>query len=149
MTVLAADVAIYGSGRADDEARVREAFAELDVNARVRTAAYGEDPGLSWLLVASVSTRLLFENMAHRADVASQIRELARRTLLRGADGRGGLLMLHDTETGIAIVLAANLPEAAFRSLPELDLLQFTFGPVHYDPVARAWRSLFDERTPR
>jgi hypothetical protein len=149
MTVLAADAAIYGSGRADDEARVRQAFSELDVNVRVRTATYGEDPGLSWVLIVSVSTRLLFENMAQRAEVALQIRELTRRTLLRGADARGGLLLLQDTETGVAIVLAPNLPDAAFRSLPAVDLLQFTFGPLHYDPAEGAWRSLFDERSPR
>jgi hypothetical protein len=56
--------------------------------------------------------------------------------------------MLQDTETGIQIVLATDLPEAAFRSLPEVDLIRFTFGPVHYDTVAAAWRSRFDERAP-
>ena len=146
MTVLAAEAAIYGDGRADDEARVRQAFSEVDVNVRVRTAAYGPTPGLSWLVVVSVSTRLLFENMARRADVASQIRELTRRTLLRVEDASGGLMLLQDTETGIAIVLAANLPDDAFRSLPNVELIEFTFGPVHYDRSAGAWRSLFDER---
>jgi hypothetical protein len=145
--MLAADVAIYG--RNEDEARVRDAFRDLDVNARVRTAAYGRDSGSSWVVLASIPTRMLFENMAARgAGMASQLRELVRRITVSEDGGSVGLLMLQDTETGIQVVLAPNLPDAALQSLPGIDLLGFTFGPVHYDAGTSAWRSLFDERAP-
>jgi hypothetical protein len=148
MTTLAADVAIYGGAGPDDETRVREALRELDVNARVQTATSGTDRG-SWVVLASLPTRMLFENMAaRRADVASQIRDLIRRITVREDNSVVGLLMLQDTETGIQIVLSADLPEVAFGALPHVDLIHFTFGPVHYDVVAAAWRSLFDERPP-
>jgi hypothetical protein len=148
MTTLAADVAIYGGARPDDETRVREALRELDVNARVQTATSGTDRS-SWVVLASLPTRMLFDNMAaRRADVASQVRELVRRITERGDGSVPGLLMLQDTETGIQIVLWKDLPEIAFQSLPQVDLIRFTFGPVHYDVVAAAWRSPFDERPP-
>jgi hypothetical protein len=51
--------------------------------------------------------------------------------------------------SGIQVVLASNLPDAALQSLPGIDLLRFTFGPVHYDASASAWLSLFDERCHR
>ena len=145
--MLVAEVAIYGRG--DDGARVRDAFRDLDVNARVQTAAYGRDSRSSWVVLASVPTRMLFENMATRAvGMASQIRELVERITVSEDGGSAGLLMLQDTETGIQVVLVPNLPDAALQSLPGIDLLGFTFGPVHYDAGTSAWRSLFDERSP-
>jgi len=145
MTPLNASVIIYGAAQADDVTRVSEVLSALDVTARVRIAPLTADPRVSSVVLASLPTRMLFDNMAGQGDVAGQIQSLVQRITEPG-DGRvPALLLLQDTETGIQIFLAATLPEAAYRSLPEVDLIRFTFGPVHFDAAAGEWKSLFDQ----
>jgi hypothetical protein len=145
MTPLNASVVIYGAAQANDVARVSELLEDLNVTARVRIAPLGTDRRVSWIVLASLPTRILFDNMAEQGDAAGQIKKLVQRIADPG-DGRvAALLLVQDTETGIQIVLAATLPEAAYRLLPEVDLIQFTFGPVHYDAAAGEWKSLLDQ----
>ncbi len=54
-------------------------------------------------------------------------------------------LVLEDERTGLQVVLEADLPADAYRSLTELDLSTFRHGPVHYDRALMRWRSIADE----
>jgi hypothetical protein len=54
-------------------------------------------------------------------------------------------LVLEDERTGLQVVLEADLPADAYRSLIELDLSTFRHGPVHYDRALMRWRSIADE----
>ena len=58
-------------------------------------------------------------------------------------------LILMDRSSRLKIVIEADLPVEAIRSLVALDLSQFTIGPVHYDRAANRWRSELDEAAGR
>lgn len=54
-------------------------------------------------------------------------------------------LVLHDTHSGVRVVLEPDLPPAAYTQLHTLDLTTFRHGPVHYDRARQRWRSELDE----
>jgi hypothetical protein len=58
-------------------------------------------------------------------------------------------LILMDRSSRLKIVIEADLPVEAVRSLVALDLSQFTIGPLHYDRAANRWRSELDEAAGR
>lgn len=54
-------------------------------------------------------------------------------------------LVLADPDTGLRIVLDADLPADAYRQLSELDLAKYRIGPLHYDQAHGHRRSELDE----
>lgn len=58
-------------------------------------------------------------------------------------------LILMDGDSRLKIVIEADLPAEAIRSLVTIDLSQFTIGPLHYDRAANRWRSELDEAAGR
>jgi hypothetical protein len=54
-------------------------------------------------------------------------------------------LVLSDPDTGLRIVLDADLPIDAYKQLCDLDLAKYRIGPLHYDQAHGRWRSELDE----
>jgi hypothetical protein len=144
MTVRA-DVVVYGGVPRGEAARIREVLTSFGVTAQVRIAGSPGGRPHSWVAFVSLSVRSLVERLGSTiADRAERLGELIRRVALDHVE-LGGLIVLVDTETGIEMILEPALPADALRSFQDVDLEDFTFGPVHYDAESSGWRSLLDE----
>jgi hypothetical protein len=110
---------------------------------------------LAWLALIAVPLKPFYEELAKNAagDVYRRLKSVTTTVLLRvrgEAPSRtdtpdSSVLVLQDTETGVQVVIEADLPDESYRQLVTLDLSGFRHGPVHYDRHQCRWRSELDE----
>jgi hypothetical protein len=145
-----ADIVLFEPLPADVEAEVSELFREVGASVRVRSVPTRR--GLSeaqWLVLALIPLEAFLKPLVAKSaeDAYGRMRILLRRLSesSSGTPGEDQPLVLQDSLSRVRVVLEADLPAVAYRQLIGLDLSQFKYGPVHYDPAQSAWRSEIDE----
>ncbi|THV39839.1 hypothetical protein [Glycomyces buryatensis] len=108
-----------------------------------RQAAHRSPTGLDWLLLLSLPLQAFVAALGSEA-MHDLYRGLKDR--LRGRDRDVPKpMVLEDSDTGLRIILEADLPPEAFERLFEMNFEDFDSGPLHYDRYRRIWRSELDE----
>jgi hypothetical protein len=145
-----AEVLVNEATSTDQEQVVLEWFEELGISAQVRRPLSHRDPGtLGWLVLAALPVQAFLTALtgAFAEDVYGGLKKLVQRVSRRG--GKAGdpvaPLVLQDSETGLRIVLDADLPDEAYEQLRQLDLGQIGEGPVRYDRASRRWTAQPDD----
>ncbi len=145
-----------------DERLLLDVLADCGADARVETVAVrrGQSATLTWIVLAALPLQAFLSALGGKAaeDSYAKLRGLVRRVAgarrthepappaEQEAPARGPApLILLDSDTGLQIVLDADLPSDAYRDLVALDLSQFSVGPLHYDQARHRWRSELDE----
>jgi hypothetical protein len=128
----------------------------------------GQVPDLTWIVLASLPLQAFLSALGSKAadDSYAKLRALVRRLAsarrthgaapdadqetappasLETPASSPAPLILMDSDTGLQIVLEADLPADAYRELVTMDLSQFSLGPLHYDQARHRWRSELDE----
>lgn len=143
-----------------DEQLLRDVLAGCGASTEVETAPVhrGESVALTWIVLAVLPLQAFLAALGGKLadDGYAQVRALVKRLAARrGGPGdrpagprRPAPLVLVDRDTGLQIVLEADLPATAYQQLTALDLSQFSHGPVHYDLARARWRAELDEAAP-
>ncbi|HKS49837.1 MAG TPA: hypothetical protein VJT49_32970 [Amycolatopsis sp.] len=103
---------------------------------------------LTWLMLASLPLQAFLSGIGAEAvkDLYAKAKRLTRSSRKTAKDGGNQVpLVLHDTATGLEIILEPGLPAEAIRQLIGLDLRAYRTGPLHYDQHQKKWRSELDE----
>lgn len=144
-----------------DERLLLDVLSDYGATTRVETIPVrrGGTAALTWIVLAVLPLQAFLSELGSKAaeDSYTKLRVLIRRL----ASGRRtheaappagqapvnspAPLVLLDSETGLQIVLEADLPGDAYSKLMALDLSQFSIGPLHYDQARHCWRSELDE----
>ncbi len=101
---------------------------------------------LYWLVLATLPLQGFLSSLGEvvAEDVSRRLKRLIGRVLEartpRTSDAAP--LVLQDAETGLQVVLEADLPPEAYQALPALDLSEFEHGPLRYDRQRREWHSV-------
>lgn len=100
---------------------------------------------LDWLVLLVLPLHAFLSTLGAAAvtDLYETVKRLARQS--KQIRGQRRPLVLEDTETGLRILVDADLPREALEQLLEIRLSDFEKGPLHYDRSHRAWRSIADE----
>jgi hypothetical protein len=142
---IAADVLVRPGMSTDDEYDVAEAFATIDVAATIRLAPTLRTlNGAEWLVLAMLPLQAFLSGLGSKLaeDAYHGLKDVVGRILRRSSPGRRErVLVLHDTATGLQVVLEPDLPIEAYRRLVTLDLSAFHGGPVRYDRSRDTWQS--------
>ncbi|MFC9428327.1 hypothetical protein [Streptomyces sp. NPDC056987] len=137
-------------------------LGELGVRADARRALAHRGPAeLGWVVLLALPLHAFLSGLGAEAvkDVYTGVKSLLRRGprgdgagsedtgggVGGGVGGARGPLVLHDSVSGLRVVLEADLPAEAYRQLVALDLTAYRIGPLHYDRHREAWRSELDE----
>lgn len=146
-------------GKAADE--LRERCEQLGFATDVRPAHHARDIGdIGWLVLAALPLRAFLDGLAGAAaaDSYGRIKQLVER-LVPNRDrvpadepsvppSVATPLVLQDWDSGLRVVLEADLPPEAYRQLVGLDLSEFRTGPVRYDKDLACWRPAPDDTRP-
>lgn len=121
-----------------------ERFGTVSAPRRVRGH---RGPALDWLVLAALPLQAFLQNLGTltAGDAYGAFKHLIARTSHHEPHSHppkkeNSTIILQDSHSGIEIVLESGLPEIAFRQLMELDLAQFSSGPVRFDRVLGCWR---------
>jgi hypothetical protein len=121
------------------------AFRQLGFATEVRRRLPHRGPDeLTWLMLAALPLQAFLSGIGAEAvkDVYAKAKQLAA----FGKKSAGTVpLVLQDTNSGLKVILEADLPVDAIRQLVGLDLSPFRSGPLHYDRHRKTWRSELDE----
>jgi hypothetical protein len=136
--------------RADTEA-LAEALAACGVApvTKVVTARRAAEQ-VQWLVFLALPLQAFLSVVGEKAaqDAYAAVRAAVDRLLRRSPDPAlpgARTMVLADDDTGLQIVLSADLPFEAYRRLLEINLSDFKLGPLHYDRHTQRWRSIADE----
>ncbi|XVV08194.1 hypothetical protein ACQP2X_25425 [Actinoplanes sp. CA-131856] len=145
---LAADLLVDPGVPAEDAGLLAEALAACGVAARAKVLAprrAGEQ--LSWLVLLALPLQAFLTTAGEAAarDAYAGLRRAVGRVLGRTPAEAGRPMVLQDEQTGLRIVLSADLPPEAYQALVTLRLADYEEGPLHYDRHERRWRSITDE----
>ncbi|MFF5077887.1 hypothetical protein ACFY36_12600 [Actinoplanes sp. NPDC000266] len=148
---LPADLLVDPGVPAADADLLSDALAACGVAARAKVLSprrAGEQ--LGWLVLLALPLQAFLTTAGETAarDAYAGLRRAIGRVLGRPPGdpaGAGRPMVLQDEETGLRIVLSADLPAEAYRELVELRLADYREGPLHYDRHERRWRSVPDE----
>ena len=101
---------------------------------------------LEWLVLAALPLHAFLSGLGSEA-VTALVAGVKRLDRQRRKDGNaaGVPLVLHDEQSGIRVIVEAELPAAAYEQLVALDLTRYRKGPLHYDRDRGKWRSELDE----
>ncbi|GAB2717009.1 hypothetical protein [Streptomyces bullii] len=116
-----------------------------------RTLGHRGPAELQWLVLASLPLQAFLAGLGSEAvrDGYAALKKLVARVFRRDGSAEDAAvprpLVLQDERTGLRIVLEPDLPQQAYEQLTELDLTEFSIGPVHYDRTRERWRSELDE----
>jgi hypothetical protein len=145
-----------------DERLLLDVLSDCGAEGRVETVDVrrGDNATLAWVVLAALPLQAFLSALGGKAaeDTYAKLRALTGR-LARGHRSREAApaagrqaparspapLILLDSDTGLQIVLEADLPADAYRELVAMDLSKFSIGPLHYDQARRRWRSERDE----
>ncbi len=142
-----------------DERLLLDVLAGCGASTQVETVPVhrGESAALTWIVLAVLPLQAFLAALGSKMadDAYAQVRTLVKR-LAAGRHQPPGAgparppapLVLLDRDTGLQVVLEADLPAEAYRQLTALDLSQFSHGPVHYDLGRGRWRAELDEAAP-
>lgn len=136
--------------KADTEA-LGEALAACGVAAVTKVvAARRAAEQVQWLVLLALPLQAFLSVVGEKAaqDAYAGVRASVDRLLGRPRDPAvpgARTMVLADDDTGLQIVLSADLPPEAYRQLLELTLSDYKLGPLHYDRHAQRWRSVADE----
>ena len=150
---ISADLLLTAEMPADKEQILLDTFASLGVRAtpRVIPPRRGVDQ-TQWLVLAMLPLQAFLSGAgtALADDIHQGLKALVGRLSGSKSDSAHTQrpLVLQDADTGLQVILEADLPEDAYQQLVDLDLSQFQLGPVHYDYRQRRWRSELDEADP-
>ncbi|MEV7871018.1 hypothetical protein AB0P17_34085 [Streptomyces sp. NPDC088124] len=133
-------------------------LGDLGVRADARRALAHRGPAeLGWVVLLALPLHSFLSGLGAEAvkDVYTGVKSLLRRGPRGDGAGSGGgdagedgaPLVLHDSVSGLRVVLEADLPAEAYRQLVALDLTAYRIGPLHYDRHRGTWRSELDEAT--
>ncbi len=123
-----------------------------DLLDRIGVAAEGERTlphraagPLDWLVLLVLPLHAFLSTLGAAAmtDLYETAKRLARQAKPKQVQRKP--LVLEDAETGLRIVVDADLPPEALDQLLALRLGDFRKGPLHYDRSRRSWRSIADE----
>ncbi|MFE2942041.1 hypothetical protein ACFXKG_23775 [Streptomyces sp. NPDC059255] len=137
-------------------------LGELGVRADARRALAHRGPAeLGWVVLLALPLHSFLSGLGAEAvkDAYTGVKSLLRRGPRDAGAGAGseeaggdagggeagGPLVLHDSVSGLRVVLEADLPAEAYRQLVALDLTAYRIGPLHYDRHRGTWRSELDE----
>jgi hypothetical protein len=148
---LPADLLVDPEVPSADADLLTEALAACGVAARAKVVAPRRAADqLQWLVLLALPLQAFLTTAGETAgrDAYAGLRRAVGRLLGRrpaGPEAAGRPMVLQDDETGIQIVLSADLPPEGYRQLLELTLTDYRLGPLHYDRHQRRWRSIRDE----
>ncbi len=145
-----------------DERLLLDVLSDCGADGQVETIGVhrGESTTLTWIVLAALPLQAFLSGLGSKAaeDTYAKLRAVVRR-LANGhrtpeaaapaeqkppASSPAPLILL-DSDTGLQIVLEADLPSDAYRDLVAMDLSRFRVGPLHYDQTRKRWRSELDE----
>jgi hypothetical protein len=147
---------------AQDERLLLDVLADCGADARLETFGVrrGGGAALTWIVLASLPLQAFLSALGSKAaeDSYAKLRALVHRLAnARHAHepvpsaapetpaSSPAPMILLDSDTGLQIVLEADLPADAYRELVAMDLSEFRLGPLHYDQARHRWRSELDE----
>jgi len=144
-------VSLEAYAPSDELAAVAAAFAEAGIPAEVTTnfewkGAGGDYP---WLVVITTSLAPFLATFANEAykDAYKSLKKLVVRIHeARKASSRpNGSLTAVDEATGTWIALPPDLPDQAWKLLPEAQLTELPSGSLRWDSKSKRWRDAWDE----
>jgi hypothetical protein len=118
-----------------------DALTAPGIHLRLRTWPTRRSPeALNWLFLIALPLHAFLGGFGGRLadDTYGKLRDLVR-TPTGTAPPRP--LVLQDTATGIRVVLGPEADEEAYRKLRTLDLAQFRYDTLRYDPTEARWVS--------
>jgi hypothetical protein len=133
------------------EQELMNALAAVGVTVRARLLPVRRGAeSIGWLILISIPLQAFLTTVGERAasDAWAGVRRAMRRVVGRpdgGPTSAGRSIVLEDPETELQIVVAPDLSDDAFRQLTELDLSDFTDGPIRYDKIDGRWISDLDD----
>ncbi|HEX4702182.1 MAG TPA: hypothetical protein VH352_08655 [Pseudonocardiaceae bacterium] len=151
MTVTPAPVVellLDGTVTEDEERDVIALFTPLGYAGQVRRQPPRRGPDdLAWLVLAALPLQAFLKGLGGDigTDAYAALKKLVSRLNHRSTPVKAAPLVLADPDSGLRIVLDADLPADAYRQLCDLDLAKYRIGPLHYDQAHGRWRSELDE----
>jgi hypothetical protein len=132
------------------EKRLTGMLAELGLRVDARRTL--PDRGvaeLGWVVLLALPLQGFLSELGAQIvkDVYAAVKSVLRREPRErtAAQPARELLVLHDSASGLRVVLEADLPPEAYQQLFELDMTAYHIGPLHYDLERGRWRSELDE----
>ncbi|MFD0507347.1 hypothetical protein ACFQ0G_40565 [Streptomyces chiangmaiensis] len=137
---------------------LRDRCEQLGFVTAVRHTHHARDFGdIAWLVLAALPLQAFLDGLAGEA--AGDSYRGIKRLVERLVPGRNRApadetsipasvtapLVLQDWDSGLQVVLEADLPPEAYRQLVGLDLSAFRTGPVRYDKNLACWRPAPDD----
>ncbi len=124
-----------------------DAFRAVGVTAHTRTVPTRRGmQELYWLVLATLPLQGFLTGLGEAVgeEAFRRLKRLVGRVREARASGTSAAepLVLQDAETGLQVVLEADLPPEAYEALPALDLSEFERGPLRYDRQRREWHSV-------
>ncbi|MGA5564727.1 hypothetical protein ACPCUV_26660 [Streptomyces platensis] len=108
--------------------------AGLDIIPETRGALIEAIP---WLVLISLPMQSF---LSSAGEDAYQALRNAVRDLFRATVQARNSAILEDDSSGIQVILESDLPDDAYQQLRDLDLRQFSVGPLIYDRNRHCWR---------
>lgn len=141
----AADVYVGAGEAAGAESLLVDSLAAFGFTVRVRvwptSRAVGE---LHWLLLVALPLQAFLSGVGE--DLYRKLKEAVRGTLVRQREqDPGRSVVLQDTETGVRILLGADLDEEAFARLGALDWSRLRHVTLRYDATEARWSAVPEE----
>ncbi|GAA4232491.1 hypothetical protein GCM10022254_32500 [Actinomadura meridiana] len=113
---------------------------------RTRHAHRGPDE-ITWLMLAALPLHAFLSSIS--SEVAGDLYAKAKTLATAGKKGAGSNgrvpLILQDAESGLKVILEADLPPEAISQLIGLELGAHETGPLRYDRAGQRWRPEPDE----
>lgn len=133
---------------ADDEPDVIAFFGQFGTISDHRRVLGHRGDAIEWLVLAALPLQAFLQNIGAltSADAYVALKSLIDRLLGRARRNHSEVqkvprIILQDANSGLQVMLESDLPEIAYRQLHQLNLAQFSSGPIHFDRGLGCWRA--------
>ena len=139
-------VLLEAEARDDEVTAVAAAFAEAGIPADVRPGLERKGAGgdFPWAVIVTAPVTAVLGALA--VDGYKALKRLLKRLYDARKASRfsHGSVTLVDEESGTWITLPPELPDEAWRVLPEVNLNELPSGTLRWDPKTGQWRDAWD-----
>ena len=137
---------------ATDEQDVIAFFEQFGTVSRHRRVRAHRGAAIEWLVLAALPLQAFLQNLGTLSggDAYGAFKNLIARLPHHEPHSRAEAksvrpIILQDTDSGLQVMIESDLPEIAYRQLYQLNLAQFSSGPIHFDRNLGCWRADSEE----
>jgi hypothetical protein len=137
---------------ATDEQDVVAFFGQFGTISRHRRVHAHRGAAIEWLLLAALPLQAFLQNLGTLTgeDAYIAFKSLIARLSHHEAHPHPQAkeirpIILQDANSGLQVMIESGLPEIAYRQLHQLNLTQFSYGPIRFDRNLGCWRADSEE----